>query len=80
MSTITRHRRHWKGERDAMMIRPDIEVGHAVRERAREAGMTISDFVSMLLAREVDMPERAPSSPPPRADQELPLEEELLTG
>lgn len=79
-TTPGRRRRHYKGARDAMMIRPDLEVGHAVRARATEAGMTISDYVWALMARDVQMPERAPSARP-RSDEPLPLDDRgLLTG
>lgn len=76
-----RRRRNHKGDRDAMMIRPDALVGHEVRSRADQAGMTISDYVWTLLAQEVDMPERAPATPAARSDQQLPLDSgRLLTG
>ena len=80
-STPGRRRRNYKGDRDAMMIRTDAVVGQAVRARADEAGMTLSDYVAALLASEVEMPERAPATPRARTDQQLPLDDRrLLTG
>jgi len=60
------------GERDAMMIRPASALGERVRDAADEAGMTITDYVSTILAREHGCPELAPNARP--TDQtELPL-------
>lgn len=43
--------RPYKGDRDHIVTRPSRVVGDLVRQRADEAGLTISDYVADLLAR-----------------------------
>lgn len=50
-----------KGPRDQFTARPALPVGEAVRARAAELGYELSDFVTLLLAREVGMEEYAPA-------------------
>jgi hypothetical protein len=62
-----------KGDRDVIVTRPARPLGNVVRARADEAGMTISEYVAMVLARAHGMPEFAPA-PSATAEQEvLPL-------
>src|SRR4051795_4345388 len=49
-----------KGDRDSIIPRPARPLGNVVRARADEAGMTISEYVAMVLARAHGMPEYAP--------------------
>lgn len=62
-----------KGDRDIMVTRPARAVGDEIRRRADEQGLTISDYVSRVLALEVGRPDLAPAIPARRRDQELPL-------
>jgi hypothetical protein len=49
-----------KGDRDHIVTRPSRVVGDLVRQRAEEAGLTISDYVAAVLARAHGVPEAAP--------------------
>lgn len=49
-----------KGDRDAFKVRPARPVGDRVRERADAAGMSYSDYIAAVLARDVGMPDLAP--------------------
>ena len=46
-----------KGDRDHIVTRPSRVVGDLVRQRADEAGLTISDYVASVLARAHGVPE-----------------------
>ena len=46
-----------KGDRDHIVTRPSRVVGDVVRQRADEAGLTISDYVASVLARAHGLPE-----------------------
>jgi len=59
-----------KGDRDIMVARMPREVGDAVRRQAADAGVTLSDYIAALLAREVG---RSDLAPPRRLDEELPM-------
>jgi hypothetical protein len=52
--------RPYKGDRDHIVTRPSRVVGDLVRQRAEEAGLTISDYVAAVLARAHGVPEAAP--------------------
>lgn len=45
-----------KGDRDAIMTRPSRALGDVVREAADKQGLSISDYVANLLAREHGFP------------------------
>jgi hypothetical protein len=63
-----------KGDRDVIVTRPARPLGNVVRARADEAGMTISEYVAMVLARAHGMPEFAPASSATTAQEVLPLD------
>lgn len=67
MATMARNS---KGDRDAMLTRLPRELGSAVRRRASESGLSISDYIATVLAAEVGMPDLALTQ---RIDQELPM-------
>ncbi len=46
-----------KGDRDHIVTRPSRVIGDLVRQRADEAGLTISDYVANVLARAHGLPE-----------------------
>lgn len=52
-----------KGERDQFMTRPMQPVGDEIRARAAHLGMTYSDYIAMILAEAVDLPQYAPRPP-----------------
>jgi hypothetical protein len=50
-----------KGDRDHIVTRPSRVVGDLVRQRADEAGLSISDYVANVLARAHGLPEPVPN-------------------
>jgi hypothetical protein len=62
-----------KGARDVIVTRPARPLGNVVRARADEAGMTISEYVAMVLARAHGMPEFAPVPSATPEQEVLPL-------
>ena len=63
-----------KGDRDAILIRTPLELGELVRDLAEEAGMSITDYVTAILARELDRPDLSPIiAPGDKNQKELPL-------
>jgi hypothetical protein len=62
-----------KGDRDVIVTRPARPLGNVVRARADEAGMTISEYVAMVLARAHGMPEFAPAPSAMPEQEVLPL-------
>lgn len=61
-----------KGDRDAFKVRPARPVGERVRELAEAAGMSYSDYIAAVLARDVGMPDLAPRAENAR-HEELPI-------
>jgi hypothetical protein len=61
-----------KGDRDAFKVRPARPVGERVRELAEAAGMSYSDYIAAVLARDVGMPDLAPRTENVR-HEELPI-------
>jgi hypothetical protein len=57
-----------KGDRDAILTRPVTKIGDAVRHEAYASGMSISDYVAMVLANHVGLGDLAPH-PHPVSDQ-----------
>jgi hypothetical protein len=62
-----------KGDRDVIVTRPARPLGNVVRARADEAGITISEYVAMVLARAHGMPEFAPVPSATPKQEVLPL-------
>jgi hypothetical protein len=49
-----------KGDRDHIVTRPSRVVGELVRQRADDAGLSISDYVANVLERAHGLPESVP--------------------
>ena len=62
-----------KGDRDMLVTRPARVIGDAVRARADEAGLTISEYIATVLANVHALPEYAPKARTPSSQEELPL-------
>ena len=60
-----------KGDRDQFISRPARAVGSEVRRRADALGMSYSDFIAMILAEGLGMPEHAPAIPAQSAQGSL---------
>jgi hypothetical protein len=54
-----------KGERDHLVTRPHTVLGEAARAEAERRGMTISDYLAGILARELGRPDLAPVADAP---------------
>lgn len=67
-----------RGERDQLLARPPMPVGDAFRDRAEALGISISDYMSALIAREVGLGDMAPMPKGPK-QQTAPLELEAAT-
>lgn len=67
-----------RGERDQLLARPPMPVGDAFRDRAEALGISISDYMSALIAREVGLGDMAPM-PSGSPEQTAPLELEAST-
>lgn len=64
--------RLYKGERDFLGVRTPKRLGMLVRERAKEEGLTVSDYVAMVLAEHENEP--LPQGPlRDKSQGELPL-------
>lgn len=50
-----------KGARDQFSVRPAVEVGLVLRQRAFEAGMYPAEYAAALLCEAMGMPEYAPA-------------------
>lgn len=61
-----------KGQRDQHTVRPPLEFGQEIRERAVADGYDISDWYVLLAARELGREQYAPA--PKSAHPELPLD------
>ncbi len=62
-----------KGDRDLIVSRPSRAVGDAVRQRADEAGLTISDYVAAVLADAHGLSQHAPKPLAAQTQEVLPL-------
>ena len=65
--------RHGKGPRHAFMTRTAIPVAEVVRSNAQQLGMPCGEYISMLVADVLGMPEHAPRPPAQQTQEELPL-------
>lgn len=63
-----------KGDRGLLVSRPDRRVADEVRQRAADAGLSISEYVARTLAIEVGLPDLAPEpKAKPRRQDKLPM-------
>jgi hypothetical protein len=62
-----------KGVRELLGTRPDTVLAEAARRRVDELGISMSDYLAILLAQELDMPQYAPKVPNPIQHMELPI-------
>ena len=63
-----------KGARDQFSVRPAVEVGLAIREKAHAAGMYPAEYCAAVLCEVMGMPQYAPTPSLSDADQpSLPL-------
>lgn len=65
-----------RGDRAPVLSRPPRAVRDAVKAAADAHGVSVSDYVAIVLAKEVGMADLAPSLPGPSAQGSLPIEEE----
>lgn len=61
-----------KGDRQSMISRVPSPIADAVRDRAAERGMSLSDYIASVLARDVGLAKLAPQAAV-RHDEELPI-------
>jgi len=61
-----------KGLRDHFSVKPTIDVGIEARKEAASRGLSISDFVSLVLAERYGLPATNPT-PIRSPQQELPM-------
>jgi hypothetical protein len=64
-----------KGVRELLGTRPDTVLAEAARGRVDELGISMSDYLATLLARDLNMPQYAPKTPAPVHHMELPISE-----
>lgn len=64
--------RHGKGPRHAFMVRTALPVADRIQTNAQALGMPYGEYISMLVADVLGMPEHAPRPPVPE-QEELPL-------
>jgi hypothetical protein len=50
-----------KGDRDTLIVRVPRAIGDRVRSNAEDLGISIVDYVTTILARDLAMPEHAPT-------------------
>ncbi len=62
-----------KGDRVLIASRPSRIVADLVRQRAAEAGLSISDYVAKVLAEVHGVPEAGPQLPANTSQEVLPL-------
>jgi hypothetical protein len=55
--------RRTKGDRDTLVVRVMRPMGDTIRRNANECGISINDYVTAILARELEMPEYVPVVP-----------------
>jgi len=61
-----------KGDRQPLISRVPSPIADAVRDRAEERGMSLSDYIASVLARDVGLATLAPQASI-RHDEELPI-------
>ncbi|MBT2519072.1 hypothetical protein J7E29_16645 [Streptomyces sp. ISL-90] len=70
--TTQRGGRPSKGARELLATRAPIPVAKAARARADELGITVNDYLALLLAQDTGLFEHAPKAPDPTR-LELPI-------
>jgi len=68
-----------KGKRDAILAKPAESFGAILKENAEKQGYTYGDYLLVLAAQALDMPQFAPSPSRNRAEQ-LPFPKEATTA
>jgi hypothetical protein len=64
-----------KGVRELLGTRPDTVLAEAARGRVDELGLSMSDYLAILIAQDLDMPQYAPKIPNTTHHMELPISE-----
>lgn len=62
-----------KGARELLGTRPSSLLAEAARDRVDELGISMSDYLAILLAQDLGMPEYAPQTHIPIRQMELPI-------
>jgi hypothetical protein len=62
-----------KGVRELLGTRPDTVLAEAARGRVDELGLSMSDYLAILIAQDLDMPQYAPKIPNTIRHMELPI-------
>lgn len=68
----TQHGRPSKGRRDAILAKPPVEFGAILKQNADAEGLSYGEYLVMLAADALGMPQYAPPRPRDRA-AELPI-------
>lgn len=58
-----------KGERDAIMAKPPVQFGAILKERAEALGYTYGDYLVLLAAESLNMPQFVPAPQRSRAEE-----------
>lgn len=67
------------GERDQFTVRALKPLGDQIRANARAVGLTNNDYLAVIVARALDMPDQAPVKPS-SGQLTLPVEEARKTA
>lgn len=66
-----------KGKRDAIMAKPAMPLAQVIRANAEASGYTNGDYITMIVAEALGMPEYAPKpDKPAQQATQLPFETE----
>ena len=60
-----------KGVRELLGTRPDTVLAEAARHRVDQLGLSMSDYLATLIAKDLNMPQYAPKTPAPIQHMEL---------
>lgn len=55
-----------KGERDAILAKPPIEFGKILKRNAKASNLTYGEYLVLLAAERLDLPQYAPHPTPPK--------------
>ena len=70
---MTNGGRKSKGVRELLGTRTDSVLAEAARGRVDELGISMSDYLAILIAQDLDMPQYAPRTPARAQRMELPI-------